>query len=383
MSEVTNFIVSGLPAYVQNNRDLLIKNFALVGTATRQRIGLQTGIKKSAYLNYLDLTSVLQDGASCGHNALDTITLSNRTISVALIKEDGMICPETLVGKYAEYLVKVNAKDNELPFEQYIVDALVNNINKKIEKLIWLGDTAQTSDTDIKWLDGIIAQLDDDASCIDVDINEGTSAYGGILAVYNAMPEEVLERGGMIFVSPAIYRAFLQDMVAINFYHYAGPMDAAPEEFILPGTDVKVVKTPGLAGSLKIVGTFADNLVYGTDGENDNEVIDIWWSQDKRVFLYQVKWATGIAYRYPDMNVLGTFAAAPATGAAVDYSTVLASIATNTANLADIKTSTGTIATKSAGLDNLADIKTNTGNVATNTGTLANADHVYKTKEQA
>ena len=102
------------------------------------------------------------------------------------------------------------------------------------------------------------------------------------------------------------------DMVRGNYYHYAGPMDAAPEEFILPGTDVKVIKTPGLAGDLNVVGTFADNLVYGTDGENDAEAIDLWWSQDDRIFKYEVKFASGVAYHYPDMIVLGTFAAAPA-----------------------------------------------------------------------
>ena len=47
----TNFVVSSLPAYVQDNKDLIIKNFALVGTASRQRFGIQTGIKTSAYLN--------------------------------------------------------------------------------------------------------------------------------------------------------------------------------------------------------------------------------------------------------------------------------------------------------------------------------------------
>ena len=341
---VTNFLVSSLPDYVQENRDLLIKNFALVGTATRKRIGLQTGVKKSAYINYLDLTSVLQDGSGCGHNPLDSLTLTQRTIDVALIKEDGLICPETLIGKYAEYLVRVRATENDLPFERYIVDALVREVNKKIEFLIWQGDTTQTSDTDKKWINGIIAQLTADSSCIDVSIASGSTAYAGILAVYNALPEEVLERGGMIFVSPSIYRAFLQDMVAINFYHYAGPQDAAPEEFILPGTDVKVVKTPGLKNNLNIVGTFADNLVYGTDGENDQEAIDIWWSPDKRAFLYQVKWASGIAYRYPNMNVLGTFAAAPTATAL----------------------SPATLSAISAGVAELAD-----------------ADHVYKTKEQS
>ena len=346
MPTVTNFLVSSLPAYVQENRDLLIKNFALVGTDTRRRIGLQTGVKKSAYLNYLELNGVLQDGSGCGHNPLDEITLSQRSINVALIKEDGQICPETLIGKYAEYLVRVAATENDLPFERYILDALIGSVNKKIEKLIWQGDTSATTNPDIKWIDGFIKQMNADSDCIDVSISSGKSAYEGILEVYMAMPEEVLERGGVIFVSPAIYRCFLQDMVAINFYHYAGPQDSAPEEFIVPGTDVKVVKTPGLAGSLYIVGTFADNLVYGTDGENDQEEVDIWWSQDDRVFKYQVKWASGVAYRFPAMNVLGVFAAAPSRPAPVaDYSQALGTIATNTANIKDNSTAIANIAT--------------------------------------
>ena len=213
--------------------------------------------------------------------------------------------------------------ENELPYAQYIVDTLIADINKKIEKLIWQGDHTATSYPDIKWIDGIIYQLTNDSSCIDVSIASGKTAYEGLLAVYAAMPEEVLERGGVIFVSPSIYRSFLQDMVAMNFYHYAGPQNAAPEEFVLPGTDVKVIKTPGLASNLNVVGTFAENLVYGTDGENDNEVVDIWWSQDDRMFKYQVKWNSGIAYKYPTMNVLGTFAATPAATA-----TSFASLAT-------------------------------------------------------
>lgn len=308
---VTNFLVTSLPAYVQENRDLLIKNFALVGTDTRRRIALQTGVKKSAYLNYLELNGVLQDGSGCGHNPLDEITLSQRTINVAVIKEDGQICPETLLGKYAEYLVRVSATENDLPFEQYILDALIGSINKKIEKLIWLGDTAATTDTDIKWIDGFIKQMTADTAVVKPSFQNITSAYDGILAVYMAMPEEVLQRGGSIFVSPSIYRAFVQALVNKNFFHYSGPQDAAPEEIVFPGADVRVVKTPGLAGDLNIVGTFADNLVYGTDGENDNEEVDLWWSQDDRVFKYQVKWASGAAYKFPNMVVLGTFAAAP------------------------------------------------------------------------
>ena len=356
MSAVTNFLVSSLPDYVQTNRDVIVKNFALVGTATRQRIGLQTGVKGSAYMNYLALAATLQDGSGCGFNPLDELTLSQRTMVTAAIKVDGQICPETLLGKYAEYLVRVAATENDLPFEQYIVDMLVGELKKKIEKLIWMGDHTASTNPDIKWIDGFIYKFDNDADVIDVSISSGTTAYEGLVSVYAAMPEETLERGGVIFVAPAIYRSFLMDMVRLNYYHYSGPQDAAPEEFILPGTDVKVIKTPGLAGSLKVVGTFANNLVYGCDAENDEEKVDIWWSNDDRLFKYQVKWNSGVQYFFPAQVVLGAFAAAPAATAGANAA--LATIATNTANIKDYSTSIGTIATKSAGLDNLAGIKT-------------------------
>lgn len=323
-----NFIVSSLPAYVQNNREVLLKNFALVGTETRRRIGLQTGIKKDAYLNFLNVAPTLQSGASCGFSAAGDVALTQRTISTAAIKVDLEICPENLLGKWAEYLVRVNATEHELPFEQYVVDGLVAEINKKIEKLIWQGDHTQSSDANIKWIDGFLYIANAESDVIDVNIASGTSAYDGIVAVYAAMTEESLERGGMIFVSPAIFRAFMQEMVIRNYFHY-NPADASPNEVILPGSDVRVVKTPGLAGSLKVLGTFAENLVYGCDMEGDAEDIDIWFSQDNRNFRMQAKWNSGVQIAFPNHVVLGAFAAAPSVP--TDYQ---ASIVANTAAIA-------------------------------------------------
>lgn len=304
---VTNFLVTSLPDYVQTNRDILIKSFGLVGTGTRSRIGLQTGIKKNAYLNYLDLSAVFQDGSGCAFNPLDEITLTQREINTAAIKVDGQICPETLLGKYAEYLVRINATENDLPFEQYIVEALVAQINKKIEALIWQGNTGG-SPADL--IDGFLTQFAADNAVITATLTGLTSAYDATKAVYFAMPEETLERGGVIFEDPAIFRALLNDLVVLNYYHY-DMGNGNPEEILLPGTDVRVVKTPGLATTNAIVGTFGDNLVYGCDMENDHEDIDLWWSQDDRVFKYQVKWNSGVAYHFPDQVVYGVMDAAP------------------------------------------------------------------------
>ena len=305
----TNFVVTSLPAYVQDNKDLIIKNFALVGTASRQRFGIQTGIKTSAYLNYLELNPTLQDGKGCGFTASGSATLTQRTITTAVIKVNMDVCPDSLLGKYAEYLVRIGANSNELPFEQYIIDGVTTEINKKIEKLIWQGDTTQASNTDLKWINGILKQLASDSDKVAVSIAAKTSIYDAIKAVYMAIPEETLERGAEIYVSPANYRDFLQAMVEKNYFHYSGPQDSAPEEFVFPGTDVKVVKTPGLAGvNDRIVASFPENFVYGCDAEGDLEDVKIWFSDDDDLFKLKVKWNSGIAYRFPNQVTLETIA---------------------------------------------------------------------------
>jgi hypothetical protein len=312
MASTNSFIVSGLGSYVQENRDLLLKNFALVGTETRRRISVQTGVKKDAHINLLDITAVLGDGSSCGFEATSYGTLTQRTISTAAVKVNLQICDKTLLGKYAEYLVRMSATDNPCPFEEYVIDGLTAEINKAIEKLIWQGDTSQTSDASIKWIDGFLEIASDDlASGNKVSISSGTSAYNGILAVYAKLSEEALERDPEVYVSPAIYRTFLQEMVVLNYFHYAGPQAAYPNEFYVPGTNLKVVKTPGLAGSLKILATFPRNLYYGCDMEGDAEDIDIWWSQDDRVWKFAAEWNCGVQIAFPAHAVLGTFAAAP------------------------------------------------------------------------
>ena len=215
-------------------------------------------------------------------------------------------CEKTLLGKYAEYLVKVNAVDNPFPFEEYITNALTEELNKKIEKLIWQGDkTTHSSDTDLKCIDCFLHILTAEGVHVEGTFN---TAYDAILGVYNALPEEVLERGAEIYVSPAVFREFMQAMVAKNYFNY-NPGNQEFGEFLLPGSDAKIVRTQGLAGSKVVVGTSAQNLVYGCDMENDEEKFDIWFSQDNRTWRVAVEWNSGVQIAFPDMAVYASITA--------------------------------------------------------------------------
>lgn len=306
----TNFVVSGLTAYIEQSKDVLIKN-VVFGRGTRERISIQTGVKFKEHLHIFDVDPVFADGSDCGFTGAGTATISERLIEAPAIKVQMEICPQNLLGKYAEYLVRLNATEHDLPFEQYLMDGIVDGINRKIETMIWLGDKTATTDPVKKWIDGFITIAGSATGVVPVSIASGSTAYEGVLAVYNALTENALERGAEIYVSPAIFRAFMQDMVAKNFFHY-NPGNENLEYFLLPGTDVKVVKTLGLAGSLKILGTYPANLYYGCDMQNDNEDVDMWWSQDNRTFRLEVLWNSGVQIAFPDQVALGTFAAAPA-----------------------------------------------------------------------
>lgn len=301
------FNVSTLPAYVQDNKDLLLKNFALVG-GTRSRISIQTGVKHSAHLNFMEVAPTLQDGAGCAFTNAGEVSLTQRTIETAAIKINLDLCPKTLRGKYAEYLIQMNAAEHELPFEAYIMEGVTNVLAKKIETLMWQGDKSKSADANLKWVDGFLKIAEGEGEVKDVTITTD-SIYGAIAKVYAELPDEVIERGAEIYVSPANYRKFMMEMVEKNFFHYAGAVEAAPTEFYFPGTSAKVVMTAGLTGvNDKIVGTFAKNLFYGCDMENDEEVIEIWWSQDDRNFKLAAEWNSGVQIAFPNMVVVGATA---------------------------------------------------------------------------
>lgn len=371
MAQSDNIIVSSLPDYVQTNRDVIVDDIVLRGP-TIKRMAKQTGIKKSAYLNYLNVAPVFQNGAGCGFTPQGDIALAQKEINVGVIKINLDLCPESLRGKYAEYLVRTRAGEQPMPFEAEIVGEVKKFIQEALEKAIWQGDTTSLDDN-LAQFDGLLklaAAAVTAGTATSIDLTGITSPYAAIDAIVAGMPAKAKKMGGKVYVEPSFFESYLRDVVALNLYHYSGPQNEAPIEFAHPGTNVVIVSTEGLDGSAVALASYDKNLCYGTDMENDMEVFDIKWDEKEEQFHLKVKWASGVQFYFDDRVAvadLSNVGNAPAPGAALNA----------------IASGVATIATKSAGLDNLADIKTNTGNIATNTGTLADANHVFKTKEQA
>lgn len=296
--------VSGLTAYVETNKEVLIKD-AVLGSGikgeTLPSLRKQLGVKTKERLNYMEVNPILQDGSTCGFSAQGSTVLTDRDVETAIIKYNDQWCWKDLLGKFAEYKVRINANEDSLPFESEITDQIVKGINKQVETLIWQGDKGNGD-----LIDGFltIANGADSASTITVESASGATAYERILDVYMAIPEQIVDEA-VIFVSPALFRQYAQDLVAKNFFHYDGENGELTELFI-PGSDVKVHKTYGLTNSNYIYASVYDNMVYACDMVDDKEDFKMWYNDEDELVKVKVLFNAGVATLYPDAVIVGT-----------------------------------------------------------------------------
>ncbi len=303
------FVVSGLSDYVQNNREIILKDIVL-GADSIQRMTIQPGVKKDAELNFLNVTPVFQDGSSCGWNASGDATFTKRVIETGAIKVNMSFCEKTLLGKWTEYVVRFGANNEEFPFEQYILDEVRKGIKEKMETLVWQADK---SSGDL--FDGLLKVINTASGTIKESIASGKSAYDAIYQVYMAIPEKILGTEGLtINVSPKVFRAFCKELTDMNMFHYTA--GDGVNEVILPGTGVPVKMVRGLADpngikDRKIVATYDKNLVFGCDMIDDAEELKAWYSDDNDEHRLKAIWNAGVQIAFPDLCVLGTMAANP------------------------------------------------------------------------
>lgn len=297
--------VSGLTTYVQENKDVLLRDIILGGEGgfTVEKLRKQLGVKTSERLHPMNVSTTLQEATGCGFSADGETVISERVIDTAQVKVNDEWCEEDLLGKFAEYQIDIQAGKEKLPFEAEIMGQIVRNINKEVERQIWVGDSAG-----FDLIDGFVTQAAgaDSASTITGTTASGASAYQAVLQTLNLIPEEILD-DAVIFVSPATFREYIQDLVAANLYHY-DPANGAWEEMFIPGSSVKVRKTYGLKGGVKgtdyLYASTYDNMVYAADLINAKEELKVWFSDDNDVTRLKVRFNFGVKTLFPDAVVL-------------------------------------------------------------------------------
>lgn len=276
--------VNALGAYVAENKDVILKDIVFGGTYgnTIPLMAKELGVKGTAKIHPTTIAATLQEGGKCdGFTPQGDLNIAEVEIVTKQYKVNSEFCADKLIGKFAEYKVRVGANEDALPFEAEIVEGLVKDINRQIEEGVW-------------------AQLATIEGTASVTL-EGT-AYDKVMAVYMAMDEKVLE-DGIIFVPTAMFREYVKNLVDKNLYHY-NPADGALEEIFIPGTGVKVRKARGLKGS-NIYGTSPKNMIFGTDFLGNAEEVKVWFSDDADTYRVKVRFNYGATFAFPDLVVKG------------------------------------------------------------------------------
>ena len=276
-----------LSDYVEENKDIILKDIVFGGTYgnTVPIMQKELGIKDTARIHPATISAVLKEvNGECGFNAEGDLDIKEVNIVTKQYKVNTEFCAEQLIGKFAEYKVRVGANEGALPFEAEIVEGLVKDINRQIENGVWqqLG-TASTSNFTYSEVGA-------------------TTAYDKIMATYMKMDEKFLE-DGIIFVSPSMFREYVKDLVEKNLYHY-NPADGALEEIFIPCASVKVRKAKGLSGNTTY-GTSPKNMIYATDFMGNAEEVKVWFSDDNDTYRVKVRFNYGAAFIFPELVVSG------------------------------------------------------------------------------
>lgn len=286
--------VDTLPAYIKQNRDILIKKTVL-GAPSVDKFTVQADSKGTVAINLMDIAAVLQDGASCGFSAAGSTNFSQRNLVTKVVKVNSQWCPKDLLGKYTEWAVNISAKNPNLPFEEYITQGIVEDVDKQVEKIAWMGSDSLS-------ISGVTEILSAETTTVKKKYASGTSAYDIVKQAYMAIPVGVLDRAE-IFVGRDLFREFMNDMVEKNLYHYSAG-EGSLTEFIFPGTNVKVNATAGLDGSGLAVAGDPKGIVMGVDLVNDKEDFDLFYSKDDRVWKLVIEFVLGFQVAFPDQMVL-------------------------------------------------------------------------------
>lgn len=294
--------VTALSNYVEEKRLPLIAKSFLRGK-TIDLVMLETGVKQDTALNLVSAEVEFGDGSKCGFDATEGVALSQRLLKPTFLKVNQVFCDKDLLKKWASYEVRLAAGREQLPFEEKFLEEIANAISEQIEVLIWQGDS-QNAGGDIE-PDGYLTILGASGSgVISATWAQGTSAYNKIKAVYNAIPANIIDKEDtVIFVGEDTYRAYIQDLVAANLYHF--DPDYRDGEYRLPGTSIRVIAVNGLNGTDKIVAGRLSNFFYGVGAEDDKDTFDFWYSKDNREFRLAVYFAIAAQVAYPNEIVLG------------------------------------------------------------------------------
>ena len=302
------FDVSALTNYTKENEALLVTS-SVLGAKTASLIkansNVMIGVKSSEKINIMDTDAIFQAGGSCGFNASGTTTFTQRTVTVGKIKINESLCPKSLESKYLQKSLPEGSRYDTIAFAADYTEKKSARIAAQLETAIWQGDTV-SANVNLNKFDGFVKLIGTSAVEANNTTYFGTPAtsitsanvVAVVDALYKAIPAEVVSKDDMtIFMSQDVFRTYTIALKNANMFNYSFD-GKADSEFILPGTSIKVVATPGLNGVSKLYAMRLSNAFLGTDLLNEEERYELFYAKeaDEVRFVAEFKLGVNVAF---------------------------------------------------------------------------------------
>lgn len=303
--------VSGLPAWKDNNLPNITAD--LVETSSfLNKLMLEEGVKGSREIALLSSDVALQAKVACTPSPDGSVLFTEEVLTTKALYMGVEFCNETLNTKMTQVLNALGMKNQEgqlpAPLETILMAYLTKMLQKKSERLVWLGDTASL-DADLVHFNGLKKNLDADG-----DVLETTSvfasltssnAYDAAFEVFSAIPAEIFDNQ----MAVELYTGRTEALAIIAQWNTANAYDritytseGGSIRFLLPQTNVEVVTVPALDGKGDIYALPTSLIFLGTDARED-ENFDIKYDAYNEKLKADTSFRLGVQYVFPQYFV--------------------------------------------------------------------------------
>jgi len=308
-----SFTVSSLTNYTKENEAQLVSS-SVLGAKTAALIksagNVMVGVKSAETINIMDTDAFFQAGGTCGWNASGTTTFTQRTVTVGKIKVQEALCPKALEAKYLQKALPTGSQYDSIPFEQDYSERKAKTIASQLETAIWNGDTA-SANGNLNKFDGFVKLIGAAAGVVDANVSGFISGApltsitaGNVVSlfdgVYKAIPAKVVAADDMVIVcGQDTFRTYTIALKNANMFQYSIDVKA-DSEFILPGTNIKVVALQGLNSTNDVYAMRLSNLFLGTDLLNEEEKFEIFFAKEADEVRFAAEFKMGVNVAFPD-----------------------------------------------------------------------------------
>lgn len=306
------YSVGTLVNYVKEDERKIFTR-SLFNAKTQQLIQSQGNVmvevKSAETVNRMGTDAIFQDDSGCAFNASGSTTFTQRTLTVGKIKVEEALCPKDLESKYLQKALPAGSTYTEAVFAQEYMDLKSATIAEQLETALWKGDTTSL-DTNLNKFDGFQKLIANATGVIDANTTpwvsatlttiDATNVLSVIKAIKNALPAKVKYKQDVrIFCGTDTFDTIVDAHVNANLFNYGG-QNIGDGEFTIPGTNYKVIAVHGLDGTNDLYAMRLSNMFLGTDLIDENNNVEMWYSQDDRNVKFHVGFKMGVQFAFPD-----------------------------------------------------------------------------------